>query len=125
MIGLHHRRIILDVAHNPSSMLCLVKYLNEIKFKGIVVLGILVDKDYETMVRQLTDVANCIFMAPVRSERSWQMHHMTKAGVPGKTAIFESIHEAFDVALSTEKDVAVTGSFYTVGEVRDRIICQG
>jgi dihydrofolate synthase/folylpolyglutamate synthase len=124
-VGFEHPKIILDVAHNPSSVICLVQYLNQIKFKGIVVLGILADKDYETMVGHIKSVAKKIFMAPVRSKRSWEMCHMANIGGSGEHSVFESVSDAFDAALATNEDILVTGSFYTVGEVRDRIICQG
>lgn len=124
-IGIRHTRIILDVAHNPSSMVSLVKFLSKIGFKGVAVLGILADKDYMMMISLLRYVCSKIYMAPVRSERSWQEHHMSEfIGLDGYYSMFNSIRQAFDVALASGEDIVITGSFYSVAEVRDRIICQ-
>jgi folylpolyglutamate synthase/dihydropteroate synthase len=37
----------------------------------------------------------------------------------------DSISRAFDEALATGEKVVVTGSFYTVGEIRESIVCTG
>jgi len=118
-------RIIMDVAHNPSSMEDLVKYLDSIGFYGVGVTGILADKDYMTMIRILKDACEHIFIAAVSSKRSWNEDMMLQCCELGGITRCASIKEAFHRADSTGKDVVVTGSFYCVGEIRDSIICQG
>jgi dihydrofolate synthase/folylpolyglutamate synthase len=124
-VGILPRRIILDVAHNPASMVSLVKYLSKIGFRGVGVLGILADKDYIKMARLLRDACTKIYMAPVRSKRSWQEHHMSRViGLDGYYR-FNSIRQAFDTALRAGEDIVITGSFYSIAEVRDKVIWQG
>ena len=115
-------KIILDVAHNPSSMLTLVKYLEDIEFHGVGVLGILADKDYVTLIKLLSQVCSRIYIAPVVSERSWGEEEMSACLGLGNIIRCTSITEAFHQACRSEQRVVVTGSFYSVGEVRDLII---
>jgi dihydrofolate synthase/folylpolyglutamate synthase len=119
------KKIILDVAHNPSSMLVLVKHLQDIGFYGVGVFGVLADKDYKTLITQLRHVCSRIYIAPVNSERSWGREQMLTLLDLGDIVQCASITEAFDQALMTDEDIVLTGSFYSVGEVRDSIICAG
>jgi dihydrofolate synthase/folylpolyglutamate synthase len=117
-------RIIMDVAHNPSSMLVLVNYLKKCRFKGVGVVGILADKDYRGLVTLLKKVCDHLYLAPVRSPRSWGVEQMK--GFEGKKiTICSTITEAFSQACDTGRPLVVTGSFYTVGEVRENLVCHG
>ena len=118
-------KIILDVAHNPSSMLVLVNYLKDIGFHGVGVFGALADKDYLTMIKLLGQVCSHIYIAPVASERSWGEEQMSPCLDPGKITQCTSITDALHQAYQTGQGIVVTGSFYTVGEVRDSILCTG
>jgi dihydrofolate synthase / folylpolyglutamate synthase len=117
-------RVILDVAHNPAAVGELVKFLEKIGFHGVGVFGVLGDKDFASMISLLKGICKTLYIAPVQSERSWsptQMEGFLQAGV----IACGSVSEAFQTALSTGEKVVVTGSFYTVGEVREGIICAG
>jgi dihydrofolate synthase / folylpolyglutamate synthase len=117
-------RIILDVAHNPAAMSGLMKYLEQIGFHGVGVFGVLGDKDFSSMVEMLKGICKTLFIAPVQSERSWTPAQME--GFAGKGVVAcGSVSEALRAALSTGELVVVTGSFYTVGEVREAILCSG
>lgn len=117
-------RIIMDVAHNPSSMLVLVNHLKKYSFKGVGVVGILADKDYRALVTLLKESCEHLYLAPVQSPRSWGVEQM-KGLEDGKTTICSTITEAFSRALDTGRPLVVTGSFYTVGEVRENLVCRG
>ncbi|MGC9325499.1 MAG: bifunctional folylpolyglutamate synthase/dihydrofolate synthase [Desulfomonilia bacterium] len=119
-IGEH---LILDVAHNPSSMLVLVHHLETKGFSGVGVVGILADKEYETLARMLKQVCSHLFIAPVPSVRSWGDAEMEKVISLGEATRCTSISDAFSRAAETGKDIVVTGSFYTVCEVRQCIVC--
>lgn len=118
-------RIILDVAHNPSSLKELIKYLDQSGFNGVGVFGVLSDKDYPSMIKMLKDACSRLYIAPVQSERSWRLADMEPFLQEGKVMGFGSIREAFQAALSEGEKVVVAGSFYTVGEVRESIVCTG
>ncbi len=117
--------IIMDVAHNPSSMLVLVEHLKNNGFDGVAVAGILSDKDYLTIITTLKEVCSHLFIAPVRSPRSWGEPEMRRVEALGGVTVFKSITQAFTEAIQTGLPVVVTGSFYTVGEVRELLICPG
>lgn len=117
--------IILDVAHNPAAIAHLVEHLAGIGFCGTAVLGVLADKDSLSMTKILSQVCEEIAIAPVQSPRSWGERDMEAVMALGGIARFPSITAAFAHALQTGREVLVTGSFWTVGEVRDMIVCQG
>ncbi len=118
-------RLIMDVAHNPSSMLVLVEHLKDSGFDGVAVAGILSDKDYLTIIMTLKEICSHLFIAPVRSPRSWGESEMRRVEALGSVTVCESVTQAFTEAIQTGLPVVVTGSFYTVGEVRELLICPG
>ena len=118
-------RVTMDVAHNPAAMGVLIGHLRAMRFNGMAVLGILKDKDYLTMAAMLKTLCPEILIAPVDSPRSWTDADMDKVEAMGGFTRCPSIGEALDKALQSSRNVLVTGSFYTVGEVRDTLICQG
>ena len=118
-------RILLDVAHNPGSMQVLVKYLESTSFYGVGVFGVLADKDYTSMLHQLAQVCRHIHIAPVLSERSWGDQDMARFVDTPVIKRFSSVREAFAHALRTGEAIVVTGSFYSVGEVRESLVCTG
>jgi dihydrofolate synthase / folylpolyglutamate synthase len=117
--------IIMDVAHNPSSMLVLVEHLKNEGFDGVGVAGILADKDYLAIIMTLKEICPHLFIAPVRSPRSWGEPEMRRVEALGGVTVCTSITQAFTEAVRTGLPVVVTGSFYTVGEVRELLICPG
>ncbi len=121
----HAGRVILDVAHNSASMLCLCEYLRERKFAGIGVLGILKDKDFTTMTKMLSGVCSRIYIAPPDSPRSWGKTEMEQVAGMEAVHVFPSLTDAFNEAYNMSEEVVVTGSFYTVSEIRERLICKG
>jgi dihydrofolate synthase / folylpolyglutamate synthase len=117
-------RVILDVAHNPAAVGELMKYLEKKGFHGVGVVGVLADKDYAAMIAQLGKICTTLFLAPVKSERSWTPAQI--AGLAGEGVVAcADVGEAFRKAWDTGERVLVTGSFYTVGEVRESILCTG
>ncbi len=121
----HAGKIILDVAHNSASMLCLCEYLRKRKFSGIGVLGILKDKDYTAMTKMLSSVCSRTNIAPLDSPRSWGKKEMGQVARIGTVYVFTSVTDAFNDAFEMSDEIVVTGSFYTVGEIRECLICKG
>ncbi|MBN1636287.1 MAG: hypothetical protein JW920_07220 [Deltaproteobacteria bacterium] len=118
-------RIVLDVAHNPASMIHTMEYLKQQGFKGVAVAGFLKDKDYQSMLKTLKEICFHIYIAPLRTQRSWGRNEMETCREINGIRLFSNIREAFDQALKDHENVVVTGSFYTVAEVRDTIIWHG
>jgi dihydrofolate synthase/folylpolyglutamate synthase len=118
-------RVVLDVAHNEASVLVLIEHLASRGFDGAGVAGILADKDYRTMIRHLAGACRRLYIAPVKSPRSWGATEMENVACFGGITVCESVDQAFSRALASSMQVFVTGSFYTVAEVRERLWCRG
>ena len=115
--------IILDVAHNPAATRELADFLTTHCGTKIAVASVLEDKDWASMVDNLSKVIDCWNIAELTAvSRATKGHSMLKllynAGLEAKLA--DSIEQAFTNAVSQAEDgdtVVVFGSFYTVASV--------
>lgn len=113
--------LFLDGAHNLPAVLALQAALPEVLShqRPSLVLGLLADKDWRSMVKILTPLASRIVTTPVASERTVNAEDLraaitaTGAGRPVKAA--GSLAEAIRW-VSAEPVVLLTGSLYLVGE---------
>jgi len=127
---------IFDVAHNAQSARALADNLARQDCQGrtFAVLGMLADKDIDTVVAQLRSVVDCWYLVPLpvpRSASVEQLHAALLAGATETAAsnvsidIFDDVATAYQAALaaSTAEDrIVVTGSFYTVAAVLDEAV---
>ena len=120
--------VILDGAHNAAGISSLaVALANEFALRHrVVVLGILGDKDLDTMVENLRPVADHVVVTQPPSERAAPADQLEKivraAGISVEVA--GTVSEALDLArgLAADTDaVVVTGSLYTVGAARSAL----
>lgn len=118
-------RVTLDVAHNPAAMAVLMEYLEQKGFHGVGVFGVLADKDFQTMMEMMKKTCSRVYIAPVQSDRSWGDAEMEGCLDGERVVRCESVTRAFHQALGTGEAVVVTGSFYTVGEIREALVCTG
>lgn len=116
-------KIILDVAHNPSSMRMLVSALRSIYHydRLIFLVGFLKDKNYRAMAKKLSSVADYVFIMTPSTDRALDGHRLGKemAKFSSNFQVCENIKEAIQNVLSfcsKEDLICVTGSHYTVGE---------
>ncbi|MEJ7760526.1 MAG: folylpolyglutamate synthase/dihydrofolate synthase family protein [Gemmatimonadaceae bacterium] len=116
-------KIIFDVAHNPDSMAALIRTLAAVgPPRPIVgVLGILRDKDWKTMIRQFSRIADRIVLTQPPSApdtRAWDVSDAAAfATGQGWTAAAEpDFRRALHSAVTEGNSVVVTGSFHTVGD---------
>ncbi|HBC46331.1 MAG TPA: bifunctional folylpolyglutamate synthase/dihydrofolate synthase [candidate division Zixibacteria bacterium] len=116
--------IILDVAHNPAAMTRIREYFKEFyqDKKIIAVFGILSDKDYHKMLKELDGIADVIILTRPMTERAADPNLLID-DVAKITTNFQVIPMVRD-ALQSAKElcrpdeiILVTGSHYTVGEV--------
>jgi len=116
--------IILDGAHNLHAVIALsrfikARYSNQRK---ILIFGVLSDKDYEGMLRELIPIMDIvIFTKPdtIRALSPYRMAHLLD-----KCIISEDVRSALDIAREmARKDdiILITGSLYTVGEAKKLI----
>jgi dihydrofolate synthase/folylpolyglutamate synthase len=118
--------IYLDGAHNPASARVLADAVRDLK-EGyrhlILVIGILMDKDYRGIVSQLAPLADRIVVT--------KPHYSRALGVGSLAAEIEVLHRTVDSAETVaeaiglarqgaaENDlILITGSLYTVGDAR-------
>lgn len=128
--GLHGRletfgrnpRYILDVAHNPPGIRSLVDALQGLGHEKLtVVFGVMRDKDYRAIVRELRRVARTIVVVSPRVERSLGARalykHIRGMGIPVKLGgnVRNGLRMAAKQPYKPEP-ILVTGSHYVVGE---------
>jgi dihydrofolate synthase/folylpolyglutamate synthase len=118
-------RVILDGAHNPAGALVLKESLEkEFQYHHLILLiGIMKDKDIQSILHILVPLADHIILTRPRYDRAAHPSLLAKAlGRNGKKAeIIEDLHDAIQKGLSMtdEEDLlCITGSLYTVGEAR-------
>jgi dihydrofolate synthase/folylpolyglutamate synthase len=116
----NNQKIILDGAHNPGASLCLAENLKKFGIKPIFVLGILKDKDYPGIVRNLCPLSDLTIVAEPRSERKLDKRVLAEAAKKYTSVIAsKNLKAGIEIAKSFKRDVCITGSFYLVGEARE------
>ena len=118
-------KVILDGAHNPAGALVLKESLEkEFQYEHLILLiGIMKDKDIQSMLHLLAPLADHIILTRPHTDRATPPSLLKRAlGQNGKKAeIAEDLKEAIERGLSlTKKEdlLCITGSLYTVGEAR-------
>jgi dihydrofolate synthase/folylpolyglutamate synthase len=118
-------RVILDGAHNPAGAIALRESLKEESSyrRLILLIGILKDKDFKTILRTLTPLADHIILSKPHFDRAAPVSLLEKAMKEnGKTVeAIEDLEEAIQRGLSltgTEDLLCITGSLYMVGEAK-------
>ncbi|MCR5653297.1 MAG: bifunctional folylpolyglutamate synthase/dihydrofolate synthase [Ruminococcus sp.] len=121
--------VILDGAHNPDGIEALVnsykKYFGD--EKGLLVLGMLADKDSKSSVKLLQGMFDTVFTVPVENPRTLSAEALADECREnfGEVEAFDSVFKAFDKAYSLcEKSgmvLVIAGSLYLAGEIRPKI----
>jgi len=123
---------IFDVAHNVQSAQALVVNLSQRNCNGLtrVVLGMLADKDIESVVAELWPVVDHWYLAPLPAPRSASVKQLQAAVRAASSAAaiitpnnndivetFDDVSAAYQAALHSSRAqdrIVVTGSFYSV-----------
>jgi dihydrofolate synthase/folylpolyglutamate synthase len=121
---LERPKVILDGAHNVEGVNALTAELRTLSKRNRVrlVFGAMHDKDWRSMLRELTGVAERIVLTRIAMPRSAEPEALAEA-ISGRAVaqIIEDPVQAVRFALeeSSEEDiVVVAGSLYLLGEVR-------
>ena len=124
-------RVLLDVAHNPDGVSALVTSMAE-SFDfvgGVFVVGILADKDYRGILRELARIGDRMVFTKAASVRSIEPAELLRTaqelGIPECTAKPDVVG-ALEAGRAAAGDalVCVTGSHYVVGEARAHLLGQ-
>ncbi len=115
------RTFLLDGAHNRDGLESLKAALQG-HFKGrppTLILGMLADKPWRDMARELTPLVARVITTPVSSSRTVSANDLKEAclaaGVPRPIRTTQSVGEALRACVA-DPFVLVTGSLYLVGE---------
>ena len=124
----YHPLVLLDGAHNLDGARKLARVLaNDLDYERLIlVLGILQDKDWRSMLEVLVPLAGEVVVTRPRNERAASLEMLAEeVRRLGKKAVeVEGVAEAVRRArtLASVSDlVCVTGSLYTVGEAREAL----
>ena len=119
-------RVLVDGAHNRGGVLALKKVLtDEIVYRRLVlVLGIMVDKDYRFIISHLAPLAEVVIVARPKMDRSAPPELLVKEVEKFNTRTIKSnsVSNAIKKALalaSLNDLICVTGSLFTVGEAKE------
>ncbi len=115
--------VILDVAHNPAGTKTLIHALNQLfpERRIIFVFGVMEDKDYPLMLKEICAKAKFIVLTKPDYKRAAEPESLKEvvgqAGIPYQ--ILPQVKEAYPFALDKAKwedIICITGSHFTVGE---------
>ncbi len=117
--------ILLDGAHNPSAVKTLKKFLeNSFSSRQLtMVVGILEDKAWKPMLRDLAGVAHRMILTRPQYERAADPHELASFVRPLKQdlVVIPKLADAISFALEEAGNadaVCITGSLYTVGDAK-------
>jgi dihydrofolate synthase/folylpolyglutamate synthase len=125
-------RVVVDGAHNPAGAQVLRESLEkEFRYRRLILLvGIMKDKDFETMLHTLAPMADHVILSRPNTVRAASPVSLKKSlGRNGKgVEVIENLEEAIGRGISmAEKEdlVCITGSLYTVGEAKAYFLSRG
>ncbi len=119
----HEPLLILDVAHNPDGIRELIKLLKSYKIRdGLLVFGVLADKNYRSMVKGLRPFFNEVVLLNPLSDRALPREKLLELFADKKIVLPESYQQAAEIINCTNKPAVVCGSFFLVGNMRKLII---
>jgi dihydrofolate synthase/folylpolyglutamate synthase len=122
--------VILDGAHNPSGIAKLLKSLEALSpgERTIGVVSILKDKDASSMLEQLLDYCDILFVTESSNPRCMPAQKLSKLQVvedsPVQTFVARENQSALESAfkLASIRDVIlVTGSIYLLADIKKRM----
>jgi len=115
--------LILDGGHNNAGIRVLVEYLREENILGFTLLfGVLQDKQYPAMARQLAPLAARVVLSEPLSERALPPEKLLPF-FPGKKCVIERDYaRALAVAKKFKRTIIICGSLYLVGGMRTIVL---
>jgi len=121
--------VLLDGAHNPAAARALRRALQEeFEYRRLFMLvGILEDKDAQTMLAELAPMADSLVAVKPDTSRAMAPNRIAEIArrYCEEIQIIEDVAKALEQVLkSAQKDdlILATGSLYTVGEARKHLM---
>ena len=118
---------IVDGAHNPAGMTILRQNLDKYypNEKRVILLGILKDKDIDTMLIDLLRDDDEIVITTPNSERKASPEYIASKISNHRVETFNNMQEALTLArqwAGKDKVLCITGSLYLTGELRNILV---
>ncbi len=119
--------IVVDGAHNPAGAKALRETIQACypQRKCCILFGVLADKDWRAIIRELAPLAHRILLLPVRSERSERPDSLRPVWKENNEMCDVQFASGIEEALALTSDeplTIITGSLYLAGEAL-RILC--
>jgi len=111
------KNVLLDCAHNPDGIEKMAEFVKTLKYdKLVIVFGVMYNKDYENMIKNLPEYNKIILTKPKipRSLDPFMVKHLCRDAL-----IIENAVEAYEYAkkIAGENDlILICGSCYLAGE---------
>ncbi len=117
--------VILDGSHNPDGIRTLVDYLREENISDCtLIFGVLADKHYKAMARQLAPIAANVILTAPRSPRALPPEKLLPFFKEANCRIEFDFYRALDIAKKLKRIIIICGSLYLAGAMRT-VICGG
>jgi len=116
--------IILDGAHNLHAVKALITYMQDHykNRKTILIFGIMADKDYRSILKELLPTVNKVIFTKANTARALSPYEL--ASFTDKCYITDNVLEALKMSKNIAKEddvIFITGSLYIVGEAKKLI----
>ena len=119
--------VILDGAHNLAAAKLLRQYLSELKRQELtLVIGILDDKPYEAMLKELLPVCSKVILTSPKIDRALPVEKLAEIArglhqhIEVIPDVDKAVFHAIDNALPNEA-ICIAGSLYVVGEAKQAL----
>jgi dihydrofolate synthase/folylpolyglutamate synthase len=121
------RRVLLDAAHNAEGAHALREYLARWHpDRPLLVVGVMRDKDAESIVRELLPVTSSVIVTAAMTPRAMPAKELASRvralDASRPLLVCDDVSEAVDRALESNQMVCVAGSIFLVGAVRERFL---
>lgn len=118
--------VVIDGAHNPDGVSTFAesvkKYLGD--RKGVLIIGMLSDKDSRSSVEYLQGLFDRVYTVPIDNPRAMTSVQMAEIcsqyfeNVEACGSVEEAFDKAYSEAIERQTHVCVCGSLYLAGEIR-------
>jgi dihydrofolate synthase/folylpolyglutamate synthase len=120
---------ILDCAHNPDGVKEFMRTYRELygDKKAVVIFGVMGDKDYEDMIRQVSAISDWFFVVKPENDRALSLDILKETAdmYCGKVVKSDTINDVLMKCMDIAKNngvICALGSIYYAGRVREAVL---
>lgn len=117
---------LLDGAHNPHGAAALAESLKAYfpARKFCFIFGVMADKDWRGVLREITPIAAKILCIEPPDERALRAQELAQSIDGVEAEVCRSLYEALDKALHSHLPCCACGSLYYIGLLREKLLKQ-